>query len=84
MNEVKKITIQTRAPTGRDPRAVEEGYYCVADGFVVLTDADGKPIIGEPNGQSPLTGPGAVPGGALAYTLGAGAPLLSASGIASA
>jgi len=30
MNEVKKITIQTRAPTGRDPGAVEEGYYCVA------------------------------------------------------
>jgi hypothetical protein len=48
MNEVKKITIQTRAPTGRDPGAVEEGYYCVADGFVVLTDADGKPIIGAP------------------------------------
>jgi hypothetical protein len=45
---VHKITIQTRAPKGRDPGAVEIGYYCVADQHVVLTDKQGKPISGAP------------------------------------
>jgi hypothetical protein len=44
MSEVHKITIQTRAPRGGDPGKVAEGWYCVADNHVVLTDQDGKPI----------------------------------------
>jgi hypothetical protein len=43
MSEVHKITIQTRAPRGRDPGKVAEGWYVVTDGCVVLTDQDGKP-----------------------------------------
>ena len=41
--EVKKITIQLRAPRGRDGGKVAIGHYCVADGFVVLCDENGKP-----------------------------------------
>jgi len=41
-DEVKKLTIQVRAPRGSDPGEVAIGYYCVVDGYVVLTDADGK------------------------------------------
>jgi hypothetical protein len=44
MTDVKKVTIQVRAPRGSDLGRVEIGYYCVVDGFVVLTDADGKPL----------------------------------------
>ena len=42
-DEVHKLTIQTRAPRGTDGGKIEIGYWCVADGHVVLTDEDGRP-----------------------------------------
>jgi hypothetical protein len=42
MDEVHKITIQTRAPKGFDPGKVAIGHYVTVDGFVVLTDEHGK------------------------------------------
>ena len=44
MNDVHKVTVQIRAPKGSFPGEVAIGYYCVVDGYVVLTDADGKPL----------------------------------------
>jgi hypothetical protein len=44
MNDVHKVTIQVRAPRGSFPGEVVEGYYCVVDNAIVLTDADGKPL----------------------------------------
>ena len=44
MTDVHKVTIQTRAPRGRDPGAVAVGWYCVVDNAVVLTDEDGRPL----------------------------------------
>jgi len=43
MNEVHKVTVQVRAPRGTFPGEVVEGWYCVVDNTVVLTDAEGKP-----------------------------------------
>jgi len=43
MSEVHRIVIQTRAPRGKDPGKVAEGFYCVVDGYVILTDEAGKP-----------------------------------------
>ena len=43
-DEVKKLIIQVRAPRGTFPGEVVEGWYCVVDNTVVLTDADGKPL----------------------------------------
>jgi hypothetical protein len=43
-NDIHKIIIQTRAPRGNDPGKIAEGWYCVADNFVVLTDSEGKPV----------------------------------------
>jgi hypothetical protein len=43
MNDVHKLTLQVRAPKGHFPGEVVEGWYCVADNYVVLTDAAGKP-----------------------------------------
>ena len=53
MTDVHKVTIQIRAPRGTFPGEVAEGYYCVVDGYVVLTDAAGKPINGEKHHLSP-------------------------------
>jgi uridine kinase len=47
MSEVHRIVIQTRAPRGKDPGKVAEGYYVVVDGCVVLTDQAGKPLGSE-------------------------------------
>ena len=44
MNDVQKITIEVAKPRGSFAGRVEIGYYCVADGAVVLTDENGKPI----------------------------------------
>ena len=44
MTDVHKVTIQVRAPRGSFPGEVVEGWYCVVDNAVVLTDADGKPL----------------------------------------
>jgi hypothetical protein len=43
MSEVHKVTIQIRAPRGKDAGKVAIGHYVIADGFVVLTDETGKP-----------------------------------------
>ena len=53
MTDVHKVTIQIRVPRGTFPGEVAEGYYCVVDGYVVLTDAAGKPINGEKHHLSP-------------------------------
>ena len=44
MTDIHKVTIQVKAPRGTFPGEVAIGYYCVVDGYVVLTDADGKPL----------------------------------------
>ena len=44
MNDVHKITIQIRPPRGSFPGEIAEGWYCIADGDVVLTDEKGKPL----------------------------------------
>ena len=43
MNDVHKVTVQVRGPRGAFPGEVVEGWYCVVDNAVVLTDAEGKP-----------------------------------------
>jgi hypothetical protein len=43
-DDVHKVSIQVRSPKGSFPGEITEGYYCVADGAVVLTDEHGKPI----------------------------------------
>ena len=43
MTDVHKITLQIKAPRGLFPGKVQIGYYTVADGYVVLTDEDGRP-----------------------------------------
>ena len=52
-NEVKKITLQVRAPRGKFEGEVVEGWYCVVDNAVVLTDAAGKPINGDKHHLAP-------------------------------
>src|SRR5262249_3971306 len=51
--EVKKLTIQVRASRGTFPGEVVEGWYCVVDNAVVLTDAEGKPIDSEKHQLAP-------------------------------
>jgi hypothetical protein len=43
MSDVHKVIIQTRAPRGKHPGTVIEGYYRVAEDHVVLCDELGKP-----------------------------------------
>jgi hypothetical protein len=45
-DEVRKVTIQIRAPKGKFPGEVAEGWYVVFENNVILTDQDGKPIPG--------------------------------------
>jgi hypothetical protein len=40
----KKIVLQVRAPKGRDPGAIMEGYYTVVGNEVRLTDVGGRLI----------------------------------------
>ena len=47
MSEIHKVTVQVRAPRGNFPGEVAEGWYCIVDGCLVMTDADGKPIDSE-------------------------------------
>jgi len=42
-DDVHKIVIQTARPRGTFAGRVMEGYYCVADNYVVLCDESGKP-----------------------------------------
>jgi len=53
MTDVHKLTIQVRAPRGTFPGEVVEGWYCVVDNAVVLTDAEGKPINSEKHQLAP-------------------------------
>jgi len=53
MNDVHKVTVQVRAPRGTFPGEVVEGWYCVVDNAVVLTDAEGRPIDSEKRDLSP-------------------------------
>jgi hypothetical protein len=47
-DEVKKVTVQIKAPRGTFPGLVEEGWYVVFENNVILTNHDGKPIAGVP------------------------------------
>jgi hypothetical protein len=47
MTDLHKVTIQIRAPKGNFPGEVAEGWYCIVDGCLVMTDAAGKPIDSE-------------------------------------
>ena len=47
-DEVKKVTIQIKAPRGKFPGEIAEGWYVVFENNVILTEADGKPIAGVP------------------------------------
>jgi hypothetical protein len=53
MNEVHKVTLQVRAPRGTFPGEIAEGWYCVVEGCVVLTDSAGKPIDSERHRLAP-------------------------------
>jgi hypothetical protein len=46
IDEVKKVTVQIKAPRGTFPGEVAEGWYVVFENNVILTDQDGKPITG--------------------------------------
>jgi hypothetical protein len=53
MTDVHKVTIQVRAPRGNFHGEVAEGWYCVVDGYLVMTDAAGKPVDGEKHTLAP-------------------------------
>lgn len=42
-DEVRKVTIQIKAPRGTYGGEVAIGHYCVVEGAVVLTGESGKP-----------------------------------------
>ena len=52
-DEVHKLTLQVRAPRGNFPGEVVEGWYCVVDNAVVLTDANGEPIDSDKHQLAP-------------------------------
>ena len=52
-DEVKKVKLQVRPPKGMFPGEIVEGWYCVVDNAVVLTDAAGKPIDSEKHQLAP-------------------------------
>jgi hypothetical protein len=43
-NELHKVAVQIRAPRGTFHGEIAEGWYCVVDDAVVMTDRDGKPL----------------------------------------
>ena len=53
MTDVHKVTIQVRGPRGNFPGEVAEGWYCVVDGCLVMTDAAGKPVDAEKHTLAP-------------------------------
>jgi hypothetical protein len=58
-DDIHRITLQLRAPRGRDPGKVAIGHYVVVDGYVTLTDEAGKPTGGskqflDPGGDARL------------------------------
>ena len=42
-DEVRKVTIQIKAPRGTYGGEVAVGHYCIVEGAVVMTDEHGKP-----------------------------------------
>jgi hypothetical protein len=53
MNEVHKVTIQIRPPRGHFAGEVAEGWYCIVDGYLVMTDQEGKPVDSEKHTLTP-------------------------------
>jgi hypothetical protein len=44
MPDIRKVVVQTARPRGDFAGAVEEGFYTVEDGKVLLIDSKGTPI----------------------------------------
>ena len=57
MNEVHKIRRTVRAPRGHDAGEIVEGWYCIVDGYLVMTDQDGKPVDSEKHHLGPSDDP---------------------------
>ena len=57
MNEVHKIRIQLKAPRGNYGGEIIEAWYCIVDGCLVMTDADGKPVDSEKHHLGPSDDP---------------------------
>ena len=53
MNEVRKIRRTVRLPRGNFAGEIAEGWYCVVDNTVVMTDEDGRPIDSEKHRLGP-------------------------------
>jgi len=53
LTDVHRLILQVRAPRANFPGEVVEGYYCVVDNAVVLTDSEGKPINGDKHQLAP-------------------------------
>jgi len=53
MTDVHAVKLQVRPPKGMFPGEIVEGWYCVGDNAVVLSDAVGKPINGEKHHLAP-------------------------------
>src|SRR5215471_14370352 len=56
-DEVKKVRIQIRAPRGNFGGEIVEAWYCVVDGFLVMTDANGRPVDSEKHPLGPRDDP---------------------------
>jgi hypothetical protein len=53
-NEVHKVTIQIRPPRGNnDGGEVAIGHYVVVDGYLVMTDQEGRPVNSEKHTLTP-------------------------------
>jgi len=53
MNEVHYIRRTVRLPRGHFAGEIAEGWYVVVDGFLVMTDEDGKPVDSEKHRLDP-------------------------------
>jgi hypothetical protein len=53
MTDVHKVMIQVRAPRGNFHGEVAEGWYCIVDGYLVMTDQGGKPVDSEKHHLQP-------------------------------
>jgi hypothetical protein len=53
MTDVHKVTIQVRAPRGQFAGEIAEGWYCIVDGYLVMTDQSGKPVDSEKHTLGP-------------------------------
>ncbi len=53
MDQIFRITPQVKAPRGKFPGKVIEGYYRIIDNAIAFTDAGGKPLDNERRPISP-------------------------------